>query len=116
MVNYLNKFIPNLADVSKPLRELLEKSVEWHWLEKQQEACDILISLIAQPPVLKYFYRKSDITVSVDALSKALGACLLQRNQTVAYASRALIQSKRNYAQIEKEMLAIVYTGCIKKK
>ena len=28
MVNYLNKFIPNLADVSKPLRELLEKSVE----------------------------------------------------------------------------------------
>ena len=28
MVNYLHKFIPHLADISKPLRELLEKSVD----------------------------------------------------------------------------------------
>ena len=79
-------------------------------MEKQQEAYDILISFIAQPPVLKYFDRKSDIAVSVDALSEGLGACLLQGNQPVAYASRALNQSERNYAQIEKEMLAIVYS------
>ena len=84
-----------------------------HWLEKQQEAYDILISLIAQPPVLKYFDRKSDIshiTVSVDASSEGLSACLLQGNQPVAYASRALNQSEYNYAQVEKEMLAIVYS------
>ena len=40
MVNYLHKFIPHLADINKPLRELLEKSVEWHWLERQQKAYD----------------------------------------------------------------------------
>jgi hypothetical protein len=28
MVNYLHKFIPNLATVNKPLRQLLEESVE----------------------------------------------------------------------------------------
>ena len=33
MVNYLQKFIPNLGSIDKPLRELLEKSVEWHWME-----------------------------------------------------------------------------------
>ena len=90
MVNYLNKFIPNLADISRPLRELMEYSVAWHWMEKQQEAYDIFISLIAQSPVLKYFDLDSDITISVDASSEGLGACLSQGNQPVAYASRAL--------------------------
>lgn len=89
MVNYLNKFIPNLSSVSKPLRELLNHS-EWHWIKKQQEAYDILISLIVQLPVLKYFDINAAVTVSVDAYSEGLGACLLQGNQPVAHASRAL--------------------------
>ena len=108
MVNYLNKFIPNLSSVSKPLRELLNHS-EWHWIKKQQEAYDILISLIVQLPVLKYFDINAAVTVSVDAYSEGLGACLLQGNQPVAHASRALNNDEKNYAQIEKEMLAIVY-------
>ena len=98
MVSYLNKFIPNLADISRPFRELMEYSVAWHWMEKQQEAYDILVSLIAQSPVLKYFDLDSDITISVDASSEGLGACLLQGNQPVAYASRALNRVGRNYA------------------
>ena len=44
MVNYLHKFIPNLANINKPLRELLEKSVEWHWMEAQQKAYKDLIT------------------------------------------------------------------------
>ena len=111
MVNYLNKFIPNLADISRPLREVMEYSVTWHWMEKQQEAYDILISLIAQSPVLKYFDLDSDITISVDASSEGLGACLLQGNQPVTYASQALNRAERDYAQIEKEMLAIVFSA-----
>ena len=63
--------------------------------------------------MLKYFDRESDIIVSVDASSEGLGACLLQGNQPVAYASPALNLSERNYAQIEKEMLAIVYSAAI---
>ena len=40
-----------------------------------------------------------------------MGAILLQDEQPVAYASKALTKSQQNYAQIEKEMLAIVF-GC----
>ena len=109
MVNYLPKFIPRLADINKPLRELLEKSVEWHWMERQQKAYEELINSITQAPVLKYFDVSADVTVSVDASSEGLGACLLQGMQPVAYASRALNSAERNYAQIEKEMLAIVF-------
>lgn len=31
MVQYLSKFIPNISDVSAPLRKLLEGDVLWHW-------------------------------------------------------------------------------------
>jgi len=42
-------------------------------------------------------------------LTYRLGACLLQDSRPVAYASRSLSTAERNYAQIEKEMLAIVF-------
>ena len=110
MVNYQHKFIPHSADINKPLRELLEKSAEWRWMERQQKAYEDLIKFITQAPVLKYFDVSADVTVSVDASSEGLGACSLQGMQPVAYASRGLTSAERNYAQIEKEMLAIVFS------
>lgn len=32
-INYVRKFVPNLAEMSDPLRNLLKKDVEWHWNE-----------------------------------------------------------------------------------
>ena len=49
--------------------------------------------------------------LSVDASSEGLGAVLLQNNQPVAYASKPLNKTQQKYAQIEKELLAILY-GC----
>ena len=64
-------------------------------------------------PVLKYFDQNLPTKVSVDASKAGLGAVLLQLHRDdwrpVAYASRAMSKSKRNYSQIEKEMLAVVY-------
>ena len=30
-IQYLSKFIPNLSEISAPLRKLLEKDTLWHW-------------------------------------------------------------------------------------
>ena len=45
-VNQISKFAPNLAEVTRPLRELLERHVVWHWGQQQQNAfADIKTSL-----------------------------------------------------------------------
>ena len=47
----------------------------------------------------------------MDASNKGLGAAIIQDSGVVAYASRALTATEQRYAQIEKEMLAVVF-GC----
>ena len=42
MVQYLSKFLPNLSDMSKPLRDLTQKDSEWVWDHPQQEAWEAL--------------------------------------------------------------------------
>ena len=111
IMTYLAKFIPNLSQTAAPLRLLLEKDVMWHWGDQQSAAFDSLKSAIISEPVLAYFDVNKEVTLSVDASSKGLGAVVMQDSRPVAYASRAMTKSEMNYAQIEKEMLAISF-GC----
>ena len=60
-------------------------------------------------PVLRYFDPAVPLTLQCDASQDGLGAVLLQNGQPIAYASRCLTKTEENYAQIEKELLAIVF-------
>lgn len=113
MVNYVAKFIPKLSQKTSPLRELLNHDVAWHWDEPQKCAFDELKKDVATTPVLGFYSPHEQVTVSVDASQFGLGACLLQRDKPIAFASRGLSPSEKNYGQIEKEMLAITW-GCTK--
>ena len=62
---------------------------------------------------MAYYKPNRPVTLSVDASSKGLGAVLIQDDHPIAYASRSLTSTQHNYAQIEKEMLAVVF-GCTK--
>ena len=110
MVNYLQKFSPNLSSVTAPLRELLKEENMFQWREDVEEKCfkDVK-EVLSSPPVLKYFDPDQDLELQCDASEKGLGACLMQGGQAIAYASRSLTSTEQQYAQIEKEMLAIVY-------
>ena len=113
MIQYLAKFIPNLSEISAPLRTLLQGETEWHWDEPQRVSFETLKQLITGAPTLKYYDVNKAITLSVDASSEGIGAVILQDERPVAYGSRALTDCQQRYAQIEKELLAIVY-GCEK--
>ena len=113
MVNYVSKFIPNMSDLTSPLRQLLHQDVEWHWEEQYEAGFKKVKEALALSPVLGYYDAKKELTLQVDASSTGLGAALIQEGQPIAYASKALTPTQQNYAQIEKELLAVVF-GCAK--
>ena len=110
MVNYLQKFAPNLSDATAPLRDLLKEENKFQWLDDvQSQSFKQVKQMLSQTPVLKYFDPKEDVQLQCDASERGLGACLMQGGQPVAYASRSMTETETHYAQIEKEMLAIVF-------
>ena len=109
MVNYFNKFNPNLAEVLQPLHQLTKKNIPYTWSSPQENAFLRVKELTCNAPVLAYYNPEEPLLIENDASEHGLGSVLLQGGLPLAYASRSLTETERRYAQIEKEMLAIVY-------
>ncbi|XP_045764401.1 uncharacterized protein K02A2.6-like [Maniola jurtina] len=114
MINYLSKFVPNYSQSVAVLRHLLKKNAEWVWDSVHSEAVKLLKNKIATAPVLALYSGELPVVLSVDASSEALGAVLLQGGRPVEFASLTLTDTQRRYAQIEKEMLAIVFASALR--
>ena len=109
MIKYVANFIPNLSTNTESLRVLTRANVQFNWGDGHQKEFDALKNALAAAPVLRIFDPVLPITVQTDASKTGLGACLLQNDQPVAYASRALTATEIAYAPIEKELLGVVY-------
>jgi len=55
MVQYLARFLPNLAADLEPLRHLRRKNVAWNWTPTCEKAAQTVKDKISHPPVLAYF-------------------------------------------------------------
>ena len=108
-VNYLAKFVPNMSEITAPLRALIHQDVEFVWDTHHTECFDKIKKLLREAPVLKYFDCRKPTVLQCDSSQSGLGCCLMQEGHPVAYASRALTPTEQNYAQIEKETLAILF-------
>ena len=113
MVSQLGKFSPAMAELTKPLRELLSKKSTWLWGPSQEEVFQKIKSELASPLVLAWYNPDAKTKVSSDALTYDLRPVLLQRQngewKPIAYASRSLTEIETGYAQIEKEALATTW-------
>ena len=113
MVTYLAKFLPKLSTVMEPIRRLTKQDVEFKWSEEQDKAMDEIKKLVTTASILAYYDSKKELLIQCDASSTGLGAVLLQDGKPLSYAriaSRALSATECEYAQIEKECLAIVFS------
>ncbi|GJP48125.1 hypothetical protein CLOM_g7403 [Closterium sp. NIES-68] len=112
-VNYVRRFIPNMAGLTGPLTDLLQKGTCYEWGEKQQAAFEALKKLLMSPPVLRIADPEWPFEVITDASDIAIGAVLMQDFgnglQPIAYESRKMQSAERNYPVHDKEMLAIVH-------
>jgi len=46
MANYLSKFLPKLAEIAEPLRELEHKGVAWSWNKRHESAYQTIKRMI----------------------------------------------------------------------
>ena len=113
MANQLAQFLPNMSEISAPIRMLLVKNTPWIWDKPQEESFKKIKDLLTSAKVLAHYDRDLQTRVEADASAYGIG-CVMQQLHTqtwrpVAYASRALTETERRYATIEKETVSVVY-------
>ena len=129
LLSYHRRHIQDFATIAKPLTDLLlckdtetqetpaekKKAVPSRqkivWAQQHQEALKKLVQLITNPPILAYPDYTKEFFVHTDASGQGLGAILYQahgdHNRAVAYASRTLKPSEKNYHSSKLEFLAM---------
>ena len=112
LASYYRWYIPCFAEIANPLHKLTQKGVPFHWTTDCADAFSQLKSKLVQAPVLAYPRFDPEAKMFVlqsDASATGIGAVLEQDGHVVAFASRALTNSERQYSVIQKECLAAVY-------
>jgi RNase H-like domain found in reverse transcriptase len=104
---YYLRFNDRYAGLCSPLRRLLLADAEWKWTSECQRSFDEIKRRFVSPPVLAHFDSSADITVTCDASSLAIGACLSLRSQSddvdrpEAFVSRVLSATEQRYSASE---------------
>ena len=113
MVNFMARFIPSLSTIMEPLSRLLKSDQEWTWDAQQEDAFAAVKNAMTKSTALAFYDHNRPTKLSSDASSYGLGAVILQEIdgefRPVEYASRTLTNAERHYAQIEKELLGVVW-------
>lgn len=114
LVTYLGKFISDLGTLTEPLRNLTKKDIQFIWSSLHQQHFDRLKEALAKLPTLAYFDPSRRTRLIADASPVALGAVLIQFEDTqtprvIAFASKSLTEVEKRYSQTEKESLALVW-------
>lgn len=114
MIQYYAKFVPQLSALAAPLNHLRKNGVEFEWGQQQQKAFEALKNRLLQADRLTHYDPEIPVVLATDASDYGLGAVLYHRYQNgdekaIAFASRSLTPAEKNYAQIEKEGLGIIF-------
>lgn len=113
-MNYYARFLQTLSTILHPLYRLLEKDHQWHWTKHCDEVFMTVKKLIRSDKVLTHYDPNLPLCLATDASPYGLGAVLSHimansEERPIAYASRSLSVSEKNYSQIEKEALGIIF-------
>ena len=122
---YFRKFVKDYSKIAKPLNDFLagngnlsnrrkqktNNKSKWKWDTEQQSAFVLLIDKLTAPPILAFPDFTKTFSLHIDASFKGLGAVLYQeqdnKERVIAYASRGLKNSERNYPAHKLEFLAL---------
>ena len=113
LANYYCQFIEGFASIARPLHNMVKKDQKWNWTEKQERAFRELKERFTKELVLAAPDLDKKIRMEVDASDYATGGVLFMECEDrlwrlVAFLSKSLNETERNYEIHDKEMLAII--------
>ena len=109
LVNFLNRYTPKLAELCSPLRKLILKDSHYSPGDPEHAAFNAIKAEFKKKIILPYFDRNKETILQTDASKKGFGAVILQEEQPIYYASRALTSAEKNYQNFEREAQAAVW-------
>nr|XP_028952416.1 uncharacterized protein LOC114822257 [Malus domestica] len=117
-INFLRRFIANLAGKIQPLTPLLrlKDKENFEWGPTHQQAFDSIKAYLTSPPVLVPPQRGKPLKLYISASEKSIGSLLAQNNeggneQAVYYLSRILTEVETRYSPVERLCLALYFTA-----
>ncbi|KAK2982595.1 hypothetical protein RJ640_002084 [Escallonia rubra] len=117
-VNFLRRFIANLAGKTKAFSALLgmKGDTKYRWEAEQQSAFQSIKEYLIRPPVLMPPKIGGPLKLYVSAAESSLGSLLAQENdqgfeQAIYYFSRGLNVTEQKYTGIEKLCLTLYSTA-----
>ena len=113
LANYYRRFIKDFAEIVRPMHRLVQKEKKRNWGAEQEEAFGRLKEIFTTEPILAALDLDKEMRVEMDALDYAIGGVLSMRCEDkkwrlVAYISKLLNDTERNYKIHDKEMLAVI--------
>ena len=115
LLHYYGKFVPNLSTLIHPMNELLLKNAKWHWSKQCEEAFVKAKGLLSKAPILAHYDPSLPVRrLAGDASAYGIGVVISHifpngDERPIAYASHTLSNSEKNYAQLEREALSLIY-------
>lgn len=121
LVNFLHKWVPDLATLTEPLRKILRlklsktAKIEDHWGQEQTVTFKKLKTVLSNIKTLGYYDPKDRTQVFADASPVGLGAVLIQHSsasnkepaepRVIAYGSKSLTVARGDTAKRKKKLL-----------
>lgn len=113
-INYYGKFVDKIHSLRKPLDSLLTKQAIWNWTPECQKSFNEFKEILKSDLLLTHYDPSKQIIVAADASNTGIGAVIMHRFEdnsikAIMHASRTLTSAERNYSQIEKEALGLIF-------
>nr|KYP47968.1 Transposon Ty3-I Gag-Pol polyprotein [Cajanus cajan] len=110
----LARFLPYMAEKSRPIMTLLKKARKFQWTEECEASFQNLKAILTAPPLLTKPNPQLDMVIYISVSEKAISTALVQEQieqMLVYFVSRVLQDAETRYQHLEKTVLALVHTA-----
>jgi hypothetical protein len=112
-INFVRRFLPNIADLLKPLTAMLKKGSTFSWTKEGKANFQAIKEALTEAPALLNPNFEKDFILYAYGSHDAISAMLTQENlegleQPVAFFSKGLEEYEHRYSFVEKHVLAVV--------